>query len=618
MSSFLSNFLRRLFAPAKSGIRSLNAQAALGPVRPPACSQFTLLFRHFLERFFNHETASPDGDARGRLLLLAVAAGLPGFLVALYLWPLYHPLRKPPGSLPGVWAPPYWQQVNHHFFFVVYSFAATGAVAIFEWDLFFPDLLDLNVLSPLPIPDRRLFLARIAAIATLLGGFLIEANLLAALALPIAVDPPGALRFLAGHLLAVLAGGLFSAAFVLALQSLLLSLVGERIFRRASLFLQASGIAACSLLLLLFPVISAAAPAALRSGSVYALCFPPFWFLGIFERLAEGPSALSIYSRLAQIGWLGTGAAVLLAMLAYPFAYRRKVRQLAIGRAPRHSASRLGRPLAGLMDRLIHALLARSPLRRAVFHLIGRTMTQVPRYRIYLALCGGVGIAAAAAAVLRVAAANATIRVRIAPEGIAAAVGIAAFWTIAGLRAALVSSGNSQPGWVFRLTQGRPPGLDSAVEQLSAAKVWALFWGLSVSVGACLALLFLAPAARSGWRAVAGQLFSAVGVCLLIADLLFLKVTVTPFAGEPAREQTGLAIALLKAFAFIPVAAWLPSVCEPWLERGAAHMAEAMLLLASVRLALEWYRREILREHCNLRSLEDGEEEFPLTLGLRG
>ena len=64
---------------------SLNAQAALGPVRVPERSQFSLLVRHFLERFFNHETASPDGDAKGRLILIALATSVPGFIVALYL-----------------------------------------------------------------------------------------------------------------------------------------------------------------------------------------------------------------------------------------------------------------------------------------------------------------------------------------------------------------------------------------------------------------------------------------------------------------------------------------------------------------------------------------------------
>ena len=122
----------------------------------PERSQFSLLLRHFLERFFNHETASPDGDAKTRLVLIAFAAGLPEFVVAMYLWPVYHPfIGWPPGHALED-RPPYWLQVNHHFFFVLYSFVAIGIATVFEWDLFFPDLLDIFVLTTLPVPNLRL------------------------------------------------------------------------------------------------------------------------------------------------------------------------------------------------------------------------------------------------------------------------------------------------------------------------------------------------------------------------------------------------------------------------------------------------------------------------------
>src|SRR6202522_371837 len=166
---------------------SLSAQAALGAVHAPQRSQFSLLVRHFLERFFNHETASPDGDAKARLILIVVATGIPGFMVALYLWPVYHPfIGWPPGKPLDASPPPYWLQVNHHFFFVLYSFVAMGIITVYEWDLFFPDLLDVFVLTPLPIRDRNLFQARVAAIALFIVGFLIDANMLAPLILPAA------------------------------------------------------------------------------------------------------------------------------------------------------------------------------------------------------------------------------------------------------------------------------------------------------------------------------------------------------------------------------------------------------------------------------------------------
>ena len=277
---------QRLFMMAEPEILSLNAQAALGAVREPERTQFSQLVRLFLERFFNHETASPDGDAKSRLILVACATGIPGFVDALYLWPVYHQIF---GGHPS-----YWMTVNHHFFFVIYSFVALGMITVFEWDMFFPDLLDIFVLTTLPIPEGRLFRARVAAIAILVVGFLVDANFLAPLVLPACIDPPNPAQLLAGHVLAVLASGLFSAAFILALQGVLLSVFGERLFRRLSLLLQGLSITVLLMLLFLFPVLSGVVPAVLQTGSGYVLCFPPFWFLGIYQRILGpiGPAHL--------------------------------------------------------------------------------------------------------------------------------------------------------------------------------------------------------------------------------------------------------------------------------------------------------------------------------------
>src|ERR1017187_2268435 len=137
----MSDFFQRLITMSDSQPLSVRSMAALGPVRQPDRSQFSLLARHFLERFFNHETASPDGDANTRLVRMAFATGLPPFIVAVYLWPVYSPMAGwPPGQHSMGDPPTYWLQVNHRFFYVVYSFVAMGIIAFFEWDMFFPDL----------------------------------------------------------------------------------------------------------------------------------------------------------------------------------------------------------------------------------------------------------------------------------------------------------------------------------------------------------------------------------------------------------------------------------------------------------------------------------------------
>lgn len=597
---------------------SLNTQAALGPVRQPERSQLAHLVWHFLERFFNHETASPDGDAKARLVLIACAAGLPPLLVAMYLWPIYHPVivyPPHPGAVPG--PPPYWLQVNHHFFFVMYSFVAMGLATVFEWDMFFPDLLDIFVLGTLPVAERRVFLARVAAIVILLAGFLFNANFLAPLMLVPATDPPNGLALVPEHWLAVAGSGVFAAAFILAAQSVLLAALGERLFRRISLAVQGLCVSILVVLLLLFPVLSGVTPALLQSQSVFVLCFPPFWFLGVYQRLLEGPAALPVYATLAQIACLATLAAMALAMAAYPLAYMRRVRQLVEGPGTRSTRNWMTVPL----HRLLHATVVRPPVQRAVFHFIGQTLLRVPRYRIYLVLYGGVGLSIVAATILRFTSVQHHVRAEISADGVRVAIGIAAFWVIAGLRTAFVSSGNQRGSWTWRIVHGRPPQFEAAMDQLLAPQVWVALCGTTVTFLALGALRLVASAELLSASATAAQFLVAAGMCLLLTDAFFLNVMTVPFTGETSRgqenSQGSLAFTILRYFTFFPLVMWLSLVSEHWIERNGLHFGIAAAVIVVAHLWLRKLHRDSVRLHSSQLELEEDEEDFPMKLGLR-
>jgi hypothetical protein len=592
---------------------SLSAQADLGPVRQPERSQVSWLIRHFLERFFNHETASPDGDAKARLILIAFAAGLPPFMVAVYLWPVYHPFRGWPPGHTSEGPPPYWVQVNHHFFFVLYSFVAMGIVTVFEWDLFFPDLLDIFVLGTLPVAGRKVFLARVCAIAGLILGFLFDANFLAPVVLPAATDPPNLVSFVAGHVAAVAGSGLFAAAFILALQGVLLSILGERLFRRISLAAQGLAVTLLVVLFLLFPVLSGVTPALLQSGGRTVFWFPPFWFLGIYQRLLEGPAALPVFTELARIGCVATLVVGGVALVSYPVAYLRRVRQLVEGASTRSTRNRVAAPLYSLL----RATVVRPPIRRAVFHFIGQTLLRVPRYRIYLVLYGGVGLSVVVATVLRFTVAGQHLRAEVSADGIRVAIGIVAFWVIAGLRTAFVSSGNQRGSWVLRIVHGKPPHFEAAMEQLLAAKVWAALCGVAVTTAAVGAFRLVAPAELLGSPATAAQLLVAAGMCLLLTDVFFLNVTIVPFTGEPAREQPNLAFTLLRYFTVFPVVTGLSLASELWIENGGEHFGIAAISIVVAHLWLRKRHRDVVRLDSSQLELEEGEEEFPIKLGLR-
>ncbi len=608
----MADGFQRLLMMAPPDALSLNAQAALGEVRAPERSQTAHLVRHFLERFFNHETASPDGDGKARLVLIAVATGLPPLMVAMYLWPVYHPFIKwpPDGKLPG--PPPYWVQVNHHFFFVLYSFVALGIITVFEWDLFFPDLLDVFVLGALPVPRRRVFLARVAAIAIFIFGFLLDANLLAPVVLPMATDPPSLLRFVAGDVVAVAAGGLFSAAFLLGLQGVLLAVLGERLFRRISLAVQGVAVMVLVVLMLLFPVLTGVTPGLLQSGMAGVRWFPPFWFLGMFQRILEGPAAPPVFAQLAKIGAMATLAAGAIALSAYPAAYARRVRALVEGAATRSRRNWAAAPLHGLL----HATVVRPPVRRAVFHFIGQTLLRVPRYRIYLVLYGGVGLSVVAAAVLRFSMQGQHLRVGVSADGIRVSIGIIVFWVIAGLRTAFVSSGNQSGSWALRIVHGRPAYFEAAIEQLRAAKVWVALCATAVTLIAFTLLRLVAPAELLTPRATGAQLLVAAGLCVLLTDAFFSNVTVVPFTGE-SREPSNLAFTLLKYFSFFPLVAPLSIAAQFLLERSGRNFGIAAAAVVVLHLWFRKRHRDAVRLYSGQIALEDDEEDFPMRLGLK-
>jgi hypothetical protein len=256
-------------------------------------------------------------------------------------------------------------------------------------------------------------------------------------------------------------------------------------------------------------------------------------------------------------------------------------------------------------------------VRRAVFHFISQPLLRVQRYRVYLVLYGGVGLSVIVASVLRLTVDHGQVRIAVSADGVRAAVAIAAFWTIAGLRRAFVSPGNRQGSWAFRIVHGRPPNLETAMHQLLATKVWVLLWAVIVTLGVCLALHPFAPPELLTWRAKASLLLIAIGMCMLLTDGLFINVMTVAFTGEPAREQPNLAMAVLKYFTFLPIIVWIPVASEPWIEQSVLHFALAVVVIVAAHLAFQRIHRSIVKEHCNMRGLEDDEDDFPMKLGLR-
>ena len=205
-------------------------------------------------------------DAAGAI---AVATGMPGFMVALYSVAGVSPVSRlaaGPVTIPG--PPPYWVQVNHHFFFVLYSFVAMGLVTVFEWDLFFPDLAGHDCAGHAAAASSAGFFgARVAAIGIFIAGFLFDANFLAPLCSRRLSIRRICRVFWRGMSRRLRPAGCMRRSLIWQCRAVLLAVLGERLFRRVSLLLQGTAVTVLLMLFLLFPVLSGVTPCVSQSGS---------------------------------------------------------------------------------------------------------------------------------------------------------------------------------------------------------------------------------------------------------------------------------------------------------------------------------------------------------------
>jgi cbb3-type cytochrome oxidase subunit 3 len=109
----------------------------------------------------------------------------------------------------------------------------------------------------------------------------------------------------------------------------------------------------------------------------------------------------------------------------------------------------------------------------------------------------------------------------------------------------------------------------------------------------------------------------AIGLCLLLTDVLFLTVRSIPFTGGERAPATNLAFILLQYFGFFPLLVWLCVGLEPWLEGGWWHVVMAVGMIAGFHCAMRRAHKKNAEYYAQLIDLDDDEEEFPQRMGLR-
>jgi hypothetical protein len=589
-----------IFAPPKHPVLSLAVQAEDFTTGREQ-SQFEILIRHIFYRFLHNELLSSDDDETKRVMQISCAIAVPGMVVALFLFPAYHAF--PPYPVPR----PFWAQAGDHYFYVMYSFVVMGAATVFEWDLLFPDLVDVFVLSIQPIASRDLFFARVLALAIFLGLVLLGTSILGILFLPLVAELPNFFRHLLAHSMAVFASGTFAAATFLALQGILLNIAGENIFRRITPLLQGASIMLLLAILLLHPTLSRSLEPLLTSGAPAVRLFPPFWFLGIYERILMGPSAPAIFYELAHIGCYALLVMLACAVLTYPLAYRRRVRQLIEGGRAIDTPSRTAAPF----QRILQATVLRLPAQRAIFHFISQTILRAQRQRVMLAMYGGLGIALTLSDMLVFRVGDGHVRPVLLPGGIRSAIPVMVFWTVAGLRSVLTSPIDRRGAWLFRVIIGRPNA-----GHFAGTRVWLTLWATIIGLATALILHALARGSLPSHFTSLDQLLIAIGVSFLLTDIFLFSVRSIPFTQLRKSSITDLPLVVVRYFVAFPLLVAIIVHNETWIEASAPHLVKTLFFLIGAHLLLLKTHARSLSQ-STLDTPPDEADEFPQRLGLR-
>jgi len=531
--------------------------------------QFRVLYRNFLTCVVDLQFLPNPADIQKLGVQLMAMLSAFGLVIAIYEVPRYSFSGWPAEKL----AIAAWGDQE---FMIATTMAVAGMLAVLAWNSILPARQDALVLGPLPVHTRAVGLARIAAIASVVGMSVAALNVFAAISFPFVWIPPGgnALRSFAAYWVTMTAAALFVFCAILALQGITALLLTHRLFLRVSSALQL--VSFFTILSVYFLKPPLATPRALTAAANHRwlAALPSYWFLGLFQELNGSTHPAFAPLAVRALGMLA--AAAFLAASTLALAYRRSLRRL-VEEPDIVPADRV-RPLERFTTRLA-AILVPRPLERAILLFTARTLARSRQHRLLFVAYASLGLAIAfayARSYLYGYADNPWNRANV--PFIAASV-VTLFMAIVGARAVYALPASQPASWVFRLTAVHPPvsyfaAIRKSMFVLVAGPVWI----------ACAILYLSIWPSRPALEHLA--LLAALGVFIVQRALYrFRKI---PFACSYLPGRANLHV---RVYAFGVLFLFLAdsgSRLEVWaMERP----ADFVILLAVILALAVWARR---------------------------
>ena len=528
-----------------------------------------LLVRHFFGRFFDNEIVSQHGDMRTNVVQAIGLVATPGIFVPFYMLPqrarFHHPFDHN------------WVLPSDYYFFVMFSMVVMGFVMVFEWDALFPDRKDYLILTPLPLGGGTIFAGKTLALLLFLSLFAVDANLFCSLLAPLVTGGEGTpatvlWRLIAVHATAVVAAGAFVALSLASVQGVLINLLTGRGFRRVSPWVQMALMGGLIVVLFLTPLTCIGIRPLVESHSPLLRWFPPFWFLGLYMDMLPGQPGGPVFHELAGFARQGLTISAAVFALTYLAGYRRHAR-----RVMQSVEGTEGGPgwLRTAFERIVNRWLLPHPLERATFHFISCTILRNAKQRLFLATYGGIAVALALPAVIRIGTRPGAPMLSFYAAGLLSVPLTLSFFAVSGLRVAFNFPAELPANWIFQVCES-----EDSMPHMRAARKWIVLMGLVPLFG------LLAPVEIyfRGWRLGLIHLSFALALGLVLLNLLLVWFRKIPFTCSYFPGKTSMAVMLGLYLAGFAAYSW--SMAD--LEASLLGEPAQLLLFYAVAAASLW------------------------------
>ena len=559
----------------------------MGPARENEISQFRELARHFFSRFFDNDlvaATSEDADMRATVVNVLAMLAAPGMLLPFLFMSKYANMRNAPMYVRDL------ASLGEKEFFICFSMTVMGLVTVIEWEMLFPDRRDYANLTPLPIRLRTLFGAKIAALLAFLTIFSVVINAFSPVMFPAVVLQKGSvfdvIPFARCHIVSILAANTFVFFFCVAVQGILMNVLGYRMFRRVSPYVQFALVALLLLMFLLSArIVSELQPrSAVNPAAVYA--FPPLWFLGLYQTQLGWTNP--VFRELSVSARLAAGWTTVIALATYVLSYKRHVtRSLESADEFSTTPSATERLVSRVLDRFV----VRDELQQAAFYFIWKTLTRSRRHKLLFAAYVAVGCAVIfeGLAVLVARGGNSWMYHPV-PELLPAPL-ILAFFILCGMRHVFAVPAELRANWVFQVSDRGEArcclaGVKKAMIVLGVVPLFALLLPLHV--------LFW------GWRTALLHILFGVVVSWLLAEVLLVSFEKFPFTCSYLPGKANLKVSWpLYLFGFTTYVSVFLSL-EYWMLQRPIRFVWLAALIALVQAALFIYRWRVVGRDVSL------------------